>query len=760
MLLHKFDLLIRDKVTPIHYGRYVDDMFLVMKDNGSISSANDLMLFLQQRLGKHHFNNSGMKKESKIWRINLGLPFQKQSSIELQSDKQKLFILNGQGGIDLLDSIEKEISKLSSEHRLMPSPDQLEHTTAARVLSAADSTSEPADTLRRADGLSIRRLSWALQLRHVETLARDLHPYTWNSEREDFYQFSYNHILRPDAIFSHFTYLPRLLSFAIGMNDWNQAGQIVKRAYKALKQLSDEIKSKETSGIIINGCKFYNSDAVWIETTESISLYFIDAVLKSYSLVDNHKLDGRASRLINVILGKMRSINGITSLNLTADDICRKSPLLLISDLAKKPYKDSDATNINPDIFNKRVNSNDYILNKLSDVKFIDKDTLECFLNKTLSNRIKCSPENYIPYIFPTRPYTPSEIAELAPECVGLGDIDNYSAVLMWAKYTKVLRGTWVKPYLLDNKHSSTHNVADNNRPKVNIGCKKRKSVTLAITNFFISDESWASSASGKPNLSLDRYKSIAEMVNYAVKMKPKPDYLIFPELSIPIEWMSSVANRLTNAGISLIAGAEYRHFINNEIISEACLQLTDNRLGFPSSVRVWQKKNQPAVGEDKELIWKHGKSWKKTYNNRPIYIHNDFHFGVMVCSEVQNSKERVAFQGEIDALMVLAWNQDLETFSSLIESAALDIHTYSVLVNNRKYGDSRVRAPSKELFRRDLARLRGGENDYCVTVTLDIEAIRSFQSREKRWPDSKDPFKPVPEGFIISDSRRILPAK
>jgi hypothetical protein len=25
-----------------------------------------------------------------------------------------------------------------------------------------------------------------------------------------------------------------------------------------------------------------------------------------------------------------------------------------------------------------------------------------------------------MPYLFPTRPYTPSEISELAPECVGL----------------------------------------------------------------------------------------------------------------------------------------------------------------------------------------------------------------------------------------------------------------------------------------------------------------------------------------------------
>jgi hypothetical protein len=75
----------------------------------------------------------------------------------------------------------------------------------------------------------------------------------------------------------------------------------------------------------------------------------------------------------------------------------------------------------------------------------------------------------------------------------------------------------------------------------------------------------------------------------------------------------------------------------------------------------------------------------------------------------LQNSKERVKFQGKVDALMALSWNQDLDTFSALIESAALDVHAYTILVNNRKYGNSRVRSPAKEPFMRDIARVRGG---------------------------------------------------
>ncbi|MBP5090360.1 hypothetical protein HUS91_33475, partial [Pseudomonas chlororaphis] len=84
----------------------------------------------------------------------------------------------------------------------------------------------------------------------------------------------------------------------------------------------------------------------------------------------------------------------------------------------------------------------------------------------------------------------------------------------------------------------------------------------------------------------------------------------------------------------------------------------------------------------------------------------------------------------------------------------------YTILVNNRKYGDSRVRAPAKESFMRDLARVRGGDNDFVIAATLDIDALRAFQSRAKRWPQERDVFKPLPEGFVLSLRRKKLPPR
>jgi len=108
VLLHRWDRLVREKMTPVHYGRYVDDMFLVMRDPGNVSSMRDLMMFLQVRLGNRHFMED-LDSGNDIWKIALGNKYQKKTVIHLQEQKQKMFVLKGKSGLDLLDTIEKEI---------------------------------------------------------------------------------------------------------------------------------------------------------------------------------------------------------------------------------------------------------------------------------------------------------------------------------------------------------------------------------------------------------------------------------------------------------------------------------------------------------------------------------------------------------------------------------------------------------------------------------------------------------------------------
>ena len=69
---------------------------------------------------------------------------------------------------------------------------------------------------------------------------------------------------------------------------------------------------------------------------------------------------------------------------------------------------------------------------------------------------------------------------------------------------------------------------------------------------------------------------------------------------------------------------------------------------------------------------------------------------------------------------------------------------------------DSRIRAPFKESWQRDLLRVKGGITDYCVIGEIDVQALRHFQSNHR---SPTKPFKPVPDGLEIDFDSKVLPA-
>lgn len=753
-VLHLWDGAVRGKLAPIHYGRYVDDMFIVLRDGGSINDADEFMSHLAEKIGSKTLLRPDKKSAKWVIRTH-GLG---QTEISLQADKQKLFILAGRGGLDLLDSIESEIGELSSEHRLLPLPDDLEKSNAAQVLTAAGVVGESADTLRRADGLTIRRLGWAMQLRHVETLARDLPRGEWADQRRKFYDFARDHVLRPDAIFAHFNYVPRLVGFAISLGEWGEAEKLVKAVERSLLNIEDRCSKHNT--IVVNGVSRSVGAMLWPSVDHSIKFLLLDAMMKSFPVSEysGTSFKSDAKSFASWIFGSYHDDFG---------DLIRETALELArADLAKAPAKKLNSRLDNLHKYAKSENSDELALGQeLSDAGILSLVDLRDFLaaaGKSLGyfagdNNKAPTALSLMPYLFPTRPLSIAEITELAPCCVD--PMHGSKRLQRLARFAQALRGVWIRRGTVEAGSCNEQPSSSDRKRSVDVGKGGRDSIRVAVPSLYVGSAEWAATAANKPHLSSARYSAIAKIVNDTIRLHPRPDYLVLPELSLPIAWAESVSTRLLSAGISLVAGTEYKHVDGGSVHSEAYICLADDRLGFPSAVRIWQPKLLPAVHEEHELISLHNKGWASTgHNPKPVYAHNGFCFGVMICSELQNSKERLKFQGEVDSVFVLCWNQDLDTFSSLVDSAALDIHAYTVLVNNRKYGDSRIRSPSKKPHTRDIVRIRGGDNNFVVSAELNVKELREFQSRAKRWPKSDDKFKPVPEGFSISGKRKTQP--
>jgi hypothetical protein len=297
-----------------------------MRDPETLMDSKDVMEYIRARVAAL----GEVKNDAR--EIKLGQTYQGKSRLVLQDKKHKVFFLHGDAGKDLLESIGQEITNVASERRLMPDPDALDRSTAAKVLSAASNASEEADTLRRADGLSVRRMGWSVQLRSVETLARDLRPDDWWEQRHRFYDFARNHILRPDRLLDHIDYLPRLLSLAVSLEDWAQATSLVHVSMQSLKRLkvaaSDEKKAKKAR---INGVEVAEGgETLWDRMESRLRDVCRDAMLRSYPWRNHKPVD---------LPEAGKTLCELVELN-PNDDFAHRARNLRESDWAKIAYKD------------------------------------------------------------------------------------------------------------------------------------------------------------------------------------------------------------------------------------------------------------------------------------------------------------------------------------------------------------------------------------------------------------------------------------
>jgi len=281
----------------------------------------------------------------------------------------------------------------------------------------------------------------------------------------------------------------------------------------------------------------------------------------------------------------------------------------------------------------------------------------------------------------------------------------------------------------------------------------------IAITSFLTQYRSWVASVTGYPDPDTDRYARLMELVNHILKLEKmkEPAYVVFPELSMKPWWFLRIAGKLAHSNISLIAGIEYQTNPDHDKVGGVanqvwCAMVTD-AFEFPAHVIYRQDKFSPALHEERDMMQKGGKTLTplSTRDWKPVICHGDFRFGLLICNELTNINYRQPFRGNVDALFVVEWNQDTETFASLAEASALDIHAFIIQCNNREYGDSRTRSPAEDSYARDMVRIKGGEEDYFVVGNLDVDGLRSFQ------PAHRSPsvtFKPVPTGFKVGDGR------
>ena len=726
--LVELDRMVEQQLAPLYYGRYVDDILLVMENGARFRSITELWEWL--------FSRSGGKlgwADEEHKQIGFQPAYLSDSQIRFANAKNKVFMLAGEPGKTLVDAIAHQIHTRASEWRAMPRlPCSASHV-GTDLLAATQSDGEAADNLRKTDVLTMRRAGFAIKLRDFEAYERDLPPEAWKAHRQAFFRAFVQHVLVLPQFFDLAVYLPRVIRLATACEDFDALRKILR----ALEQLCAQLT--EHCQLDIKACPADSLPPaselmqVWqkqIYTTvhESISAAIPPTLSKQGKAAwQTHMADYAPVLELDALLNWYSSPKGFQV----------QQARLFSFDLAHIPFrfiglpKEMAAQRGIP--ARKTITQCDTALELLPNSILFGCAQLVDWI------RLKILPHGLL---FATRPFNLPELFILNKSA--------YDAAQREAMQSVVLA---VRGFRLGEAAPSfdKHGVLQipDGQPQRRYG--------VAVASWKTRMESWTASVMRMPDPDAERYARLCRLLDGVIAQPLRSRYLVLPELALPAHWFIRIARKLQGRGISLITGIEYLHASKGRVRNQVWAALSHDGLGFPSLMIYRQDKQRPALHEEQELQRLAGLDLRpdKAWSSPPILQHGNLRFALLICSELTNISHRAALRGRVDALFVPEWNQDTETFNALVESAALDIHAYIVQCNDRQYGDSRIRAPFKETWQRDLLRVQGGITDYCVIGEIDVQALRQFQSSHR---SPSKPFKPVPDGFEIEFGRKVLP--
>ncbi|MBY0504050.1 MAG: RNA-directed DNA polymerase [Bryobacteraceae bacterium] len=735
MALIELDRLVEQQIVPLYYGRYVDDILLVMENGADFQSASQLWEWVFARSGGKLNWVDGEEKKRICFQPDYLKEGKSASHIIFANAKTKVFLLAGETGQALVDSIARQVHESASEWRGMP---QLPHSAShigTDLLAATQTDGEAVDNLRKADALTMRRAAFAIKLRDFEAYERDLTPDAWKDHRHTFFRAFTQHVLVLPDFFELANYLPRVIQLATACEDYHDLRKIID----SLKLLCAKVRNDctvsikawpeaepppESSGILARWEK-----QLFRAIYESIMASFPPRLSRSGKRAWQEHIAGPGLAISGELPASWPS---------SAKEFKAAQERLFSFDLAHMPFR---FIGLPAEMVTQRGIPARKTVTFFSEAEQIVPEPV-CQGISLLARWIGLKK---IPHglLFATRPFNLPELYVIGKEPTSESGQADMASVVM------ALRGFRLNDKMpLVDQHGILRIPDGALRPRY----------IIAVSSWKTHIDSWTASVTRLPDPDTGRYARMNRLLDGVIKDPHATNYLILPELALPAHWFIRIARKLQGRGISLISGIAYLHGGKRRVRNQVWAALSHNGLGFPSYMIHRQDKQRPALHEEQELQRLAGLKLEpaKKWKTPPIIQHGEFLFALLVCSELTNIEYRAALRGQVDALFVPEWNPDTETFNVLVESTALDVHAYVIQCNDREYGDSRIRAPYKDLWKRDVLRVKGGISDYCVIGEIDIHALRQFQSSHR---SPAKPFKPVPDGFKISHARRVLPA-
>ena len=275
---------------------------------------------------------------------------------------------------------------------------------------------------------------------------------------------------------------------------------------------------------------------------------------------------------------------------------------------------------------------------------------------------------------------------------------------------------------------------------------EKLSKPNIAFANTEVQESNIIQGIRNKPNLSLDRYEKLASILKKA--RKEESDIIVFPEFFIPINLFSSLVHYSIKNQSMMVTGLE--HIVtNNTAFNFVATILPVESNGIKDATIIFRLKNHYAYIEEHLIKENHAIIPKPKNYRYDIVNWKNIYFSTFYCFELADLEHRSLLRSKIDILFAIEWNKDTPYFSNIVESGSRDLHCYIAQVNTSQYGDTRLTQPT-ESARKDILKLKGGKNDAILVTNIDIGKLREFQ--RKKFSITNKEFKPLPPNFDFNE--------
>ncbi|MBD1426080.1 RNA-directed DNA polymerase [Sphingobacterium arenae] len=268
--------------------------------------------------------------------------------------------------------------------------------------------------------------------------------------------------------------------------------------------------------------------------------------------------------------------------------------------------------------------------------------------------------------------------------------------------------------------------------------------LTIGVSNVKVHLSHITEAINKKSILSRKKRETHIKLLNEATS--ERLDLLLLPETFVPFEWLFAYADEARRKQRAFIFGLE--HFtVNNKCYNLATTILPIKSGKIKECFIVPRLKNHYSPNEI-DAIESIGKEVPKTTPNAyHLFKWRGFQFTLYNCYELTNVVHRSIFGSELDMLFAVEYNKDVNYFSNIAESTCRDLHCYYIQANTSDYGDSRIVQPTESVIMNPI-RIKGGENNVILKYKLDVKSLRQFQNKRMPYQRNDKSFKSTPPDY------------